>query len=138
MCYEIRTEMPEAERMDYIMAEQRQKYRIAADSSNKLEVLESPADPSSGRSGLDHWHVPGATGENLRTLRITYHHGQDRVAEREALLEMFRTGEVESLVVSKVANFSIDLPDASVAIQISGDVGLPTGGSPAPGTHFAA
>jgi len=49
--------------------------------------------------------------------------GKTRVAERESLYEQFRSGEITTLVVSKVANFSVDLPDASVAIQISGTFG---------------
>ena len=57
--------------------------------------------------------------------------GDTTVKERERLYEAFRTGEVDLLVVSKVANFSVDLPGAAVAIQVSGLLRLPPGGGPA-------
>jgi DNA excision repair protein ERCC-3 len=123
VCYEIRVEMPEAQRMDYIMAEQRQKYRIAADNSVKLDILDR----------LLNYHKDDRVliiGMYLNQLEVIAQHyglpiitGKTRVAEREDLYEQFRAGIIKTLVVSKVANFSIDLPDASVAIQISGTFG---------------
>ena len=64
--------------------------------------------------------------------------GDTTVKERERLYEAFRTGELDLLVVSKVANFSVDLPEAAVAIQVSGQLRLPPGGGAAPRPAAAA
>ncbi len=123
VCYEIRVEMTDAERMDYIMAEQRQKYRVAADNSLKLGILDRLLTYHKGDRVL----IIGMYLEQLEKIAQRYGYpiitGKTRIAEREELYEQFRTGVISTLVVSKVANFSIDLPDASVAIQISGTFG---------------
>ncbi len=123
ICYEIRVDMPEAERLEYIVAEERQKYRIAADNSVKLDILDRLLKYHEGEQVL----VIGMYLQQLEKIAKHYGYplitGDTKVAEREELYEKFRTGEVKTLVVSKVANFSIDLPDASVAIQISGTFG---------------
>ena len=123
ICYEIRVEMPEAERLEYIVAEQRQKYRIAADNTVKLDILDRLLRYHKGDRVL----IIGMYLEQLEKIAKRYDFplitGKTKVTEREALYEEFREGEIETLVVSKVANFSIDLPDASVAIQISGTFG---------------
>lgn len=123
ICYEIRVNMPEDERLEYIVAEQRQKYRIAADNSVKLDILDRLLRYHEGDRVL----VIGMYLEQLEKIAKHYGYpiitGKTKVAEREILYEKFREGEISTLVVSKVANFSIDLPDASVAIQISGTFG---------------
>jgi DNA excision repair protein ERCC-3 len=123
VCYEIRVEMTDAERMDYIMADQRQKYRVAADNSLKLSILDRLLTYHKGDRVL----IIGMYLEQLERIAERYGYpiitGKTRVSEREELYEQFRTGVISTLVVSKVANFSIDLPDASVAIQISGTFG---------------
>jgi DNA excision repair protein ERCC-3 len=123
VCYEIRVEMPDAERMDYVMAERRQKYRIAADNTQKLTILDRLLTFHKDERVL----IIGMYLDQLEKIAERYDFpiitGKTKVAEREALYEQFRNGEVTTLVVSKVANFSIDLPDASVAIQISGTFG---------------
>lgn len=123
VCYEIRILMPEVERLAYVMAERRQKYRLAADNSRKLEVLDRLLAYHKG----DRILIIGMYLDQLEHIAKHYDYplitGKTKVAEREALYKQFRTGEVSTLVVSKVANFSIDLPDASVAIQISGTFG---------------
>jgi DNA excision repair protein ERCC-3 len=122
-CYEIRVGMPEDERMDYIMADRRHKYHVAADNSNKLDIL----DELLGYHEGDRVLVIGMYLDQLHKVAERYDFpiitGKTKVAEREELYERFRTGEVKTLVVSKVANFSVDLPDANVAIQISGTFG---------------
>jgi DNA excision repair protein ERCC-3 len=123
VCYEIRVAMSESERMDYIMAETRQKYRVSADNMAKLEILDRLLTYHRGDRVL----IIGMYLEQLE--RIAQHYGypiitgKTKVAERQELYSKFRTGEIPTLVVSKVANFSIDLPDANVAIQISGTFG---------------
>ena len=123
ICYEIRVAMPEAERLEYIVAEQRQKYRIAADNTVKLDILDRLLRYHQGDRVL----VIGMYLDQLEKIAKRYDFpiitGKTKVREREELYERFREGEITTLVVSKVANFSIDLPDANVAIQISGTFG---------------
>ncbi|MFN2108617.1 MAG: DNA repair helicase XPB [Anaerolineae bacterium] len=123
LCYEIRVDMPETERLEYIVAERRQKYRIAADNTVKLDILDRLLRYHEG----DRMLVIGMYLAQLEKIAKRYDFplitGKTKVPEREELYEKFRTGEISTLVVSKVANFSIDLPDANVAIQISGTFG---------------
>ncbi|MBN1247972.1 MAG: DEAD/DEAH box helicase, partial [Anaerolineae bacterium] len=123
ICYEIRIDMPDAERMDYVMAERRQKYRVAADNTRKLKILDELLSYHTDDRVL----IIGMYLDQLEKIAEHYDFpiitGRTKVEEREALYEQFRNGEITTLVVSKVANFSIDLPDASVAIQISGTFG---------------
>jgi DNA excision repair protein ERCC-3 len=123
VCYEIRTAIPEDERLAYVMAEKRQKYRAASNNSHKLDVLERLLDYHEGDRVL----IIGMYLEQLEHIARQHNFplitGKTKVAEREVLYNQFRKGEISTLVVSKVANFSIDLPDASVAIQISGTFG---------------
>ncbi len=123
ICYEIRVAMCEEERMTYIMAEQRQKYRVAADATIKLSILDKLLSYHRG----DRILIIGMYLEQLELIASRHGYpiitGKTKVSEREELYERFRNGDITTLVVSKVANFSIDLPDANVAIQISGTFG---------------
>lgn len=122
-CYEIRIDLPEEERLNYAMANQDERYRIAATSPVKIEVIKKLLKKHAGEPTLiigqylDQIH---SIAEALEMPMIT---GETPVDERERLFQQFRTGEITALVVSKVANFSIDLPEASVAVQISGSYG---------------
>jgi len=122
-CHEIRIPMAEAQRMEYALAPQRNKYRVSAENPRKIPVLEALLAKHQGESiliiGMYLDQLEGIAAQ-LNAPLIT---GNTKVPEREQLYEQFRTGEVKTLVVSKVANFSIDLPDASVAIEISGTFG---------------
>jgi DNA excision repair protein ERCC-3 len=123
ICYEIRTTMPKEERLVYVMAERRQKYRLASSNSHKQDVLKRLLAYHKG----DRILIIGMYLEQLDHIAKQYDFplitGKTKVSEREALYSRFRTGDISTLVVSKVANFSIDLPDANVAIQISGTFG---------------
>ncbi|MBN1873178.1 MAG: DEAD/DEAH box helicase [Anaerolineae bacterium] len=123
ICYEIRVDMTEAQRLEYIMAEKNQKYRVAADNPEKLDIMDRLLKYHAG----DRILIIGMYLEQLERIAKRYDYpiitGKTTVREREKLYEAFRSGEITTLVVSKVANFSIDLPDASVAIQISGTFG---------------
>ncbi len=123
LCYEIRVEMPRDYRLTYITAPRRQKYRIAADNPAKLEVLDRLLKHHQG----DRILIIGMYLDQLRRIARHYDYplitGKTTIREREKLFRAFRSGEIGTLVVSKVANFSIDLPDANVAIQISGTFG---------------
>ncbi len=122
-CFEIRIDLPEEERLNYALANQDERYRIAATSPVKIEVIKKLLRRHAGEPTLiigqylDQIH---SIAEGLEMPMIT---GETPVDERERLFEKFRTGELTALVVSKVANFSVDLPEASVAIQISGSYG---------------
>ncbi len=123
ICTEVRVTLTDDERMSYALAEPDERYRVGACARSKLEVVAAlrarhPDEPTL---------VIGQYLDQLRTLAerlgaplIT---GDTPVHERERLYDAFRTGAVDTLVVSKVANFSIDLPEATVAIQVSGAFG---------------
>ncbi|GEL95855.1 DNA repair helicase XPB [Cellulomonas composti] len=122
-CVEVRLTLPDAERMTYATAEPEEKYRLAATAAGKNRVVEQLVAQHDGEPTLvigqylDQLHE---LAEHLGADLIT---GETTVRERQRLYDAFRTGEISRLVVSKVANFSIDLPEASVAIQVSGSFG---------------
>ncbi|AWB82365.1 helicase [Corynebacterium yudongzhengii] len=122
-CTEIRTTMTDAERMVYATAETRDRYRVAATSTAKLRVVDKLLEQHRGQPTL----IIGAYIEQLEAIaeRIDAPliDGHTTNAKREEAFAAFRAGEVSVLVVSKVANFSIDLPAAAVAIQVSGTFG---------------
>lgn len=122
-CFEVRIDLPEGSRLEYAAAEDKERYRIAASAPEKQLITKRIIDAHPGESVLvigQYIDQLEAMAEALDAPLIT---GQTPVDEREQLFNAFRNGEVRVLVVSKVANFSIDLPEASVAIQISGSYG---------------
>ena len=122
-CREIRIQMSEETRLSYAVAEPRAKIRIAAENRLKEDVTKTLIGHHSGEGIL----VIGQYIDQLKRyaamLSAPLITGKTPESEREALYAAFRAGEKRLLVVSKVANFAIDLPDASVAIQISGSFG---------------
>ncbi|GAA2558342.1 DNA repair helicase XPB [Pseudonocardia hydrocarbonoxydans] len=122
-CVEVRVTLTDAERMSYAVAEAEERYRMASTAHTKLAVVKSIIERHPGEPTL----VIGAYLDQLdelgETLDAPVIQGSTRNKEREALFQRFRQGEIPVLVVSKVANFSIDLPEASVAIQVSGTFG---------------
>ena len=122
-CFEIRIDLPEEERLNYAMSNQEDRYRIAATSPMKIDVIKRLLAKHTGEPTL----IIGQYLDQIHTiadaLQMPMITGETPVDERERLFELFRTGAITTLVVSKVANFSIDLPEASVAIQISGSYG---------------
>ena len=122
-CFEVRVELPESERFDYSVAEDQDRYRIASSASVKETIARRIIKRHDGESVLvigQYIDQLESMAESLGCPLIT---GQTPVDERERLFNEFREGRERLLVVSKVANFSVDLPDASVAIQISGSFG---------------
>ena len=122
-CIEVRVTLTDAERMSYATSEPNESYRVGSSALSKVSVVEALVRKHPDDLVL----VIGQFIEQLETIAahldapiIT---GKTPNRDREKLYEQFRTGEVKVLVVSKVANFSIDLPEASVAIQISGTFG---------------
>ena len=122
-CFEIRVELPESERFDYSVAEDQDRYRLAASASTKQQVARRILERHEGESVLVIGQYIDQLEDFAEALDAPLITGQTPVDERERLFRAFRDGEVKLLVVSKVANFSVDLPDASVAIQISGSFG---------------
>lgn len=122
-CVEVRSSMTEEERMLYATAERQDRYRVAACASAKLKVVDALLRRHAGQPTL----VIGAYVDQLEEIgqRIgaPVIEGKTSNKKREELFEQFRNGELSVLVVSKVANFSIDLPEAAVAIQVSGTFG---------------
>ncbi|OZM70527.1 helicase [Amycolatopsis antarctica] len=122
-CVEVRVTLTDNERLVYATAEAEEKYRLASTAHTKTAVIKSIVDKHKGEPTL----VIGAYLDQLELLGDELNapviQGSTRNKEREKLFDEFRRGEISTLVVSKVANFSIDLPEASVAIQISGTFG---------------
>jgi DNA excision repair protein ERCC-3 len=122
-CTEVRVTLTDAERMGYATAETDERYRVAATARTKLPVVRALVEKHRGDQVLviggyiDQLH---ALGEFLDAPIIQ---GATTNKERERLFDAFRNGEVPTLVISKVGNFSIDLPEAAVAIQVSGTFG---------------
>jgi DNA excision repair protein ERCC-3 len=122
-CTEVRVTMTDAERLTYATAEPEERYKIASTAHTKVKVIDSLVDRHDGEQVL----VIGAYLDQLdelgEHLGMPVIQGSTKNAERERLYDAFRNKEVRGLVVSKVANFSIDLPEATVAIQVSGTFG---------------
>jgi len=122
-CFEVRVDLQDEERLDYAMSAQDDRYRIAATSPVKIKVMQDLLSRHVGEPTL----IIGQYLDQIYTvaaaLGVPFITGETPVDERERLFQAFREGTEPTLVVSKVANFSIDLPEASVAIQISGSYG---------------
>ncbi|MDQ4069121.1 MAG: DEAD/DEAH box helicase [Actinomycetota bacterium] len=124
-CTEVRVTLADEERLAYALAEAEDRYRVGATARSKLAVVQALCEEAMRR------HEPTlvigqyldqleAIAERLGAPLIT---GKTPTRMRESLYDAFRRGDEPLLVVSKVANFSIDLPEASVAIQVSGTFG---------------
>ena len=122
-CEEVRVRLDRSTRVAYASAEGEDRYRLAATSDVKLPVVRRLVEDHRDQQVLvigQYLDQLEELGEELNAPVLT---GKTGEAERERLYEAFRTGEIKVLVVSKVANFSVDLPEASVAIQVSGSFG---------------
>jgi DNA excision repair protein ERCC-3 len=122
-CVEVRVTLPERERLAYAVAEPEERYRLCATSTSKSRVVEELVRKHAGEQLLVIGQYLDQLDDLGERLNAPVLKGETSVAERQRLFQAFRTGEISTLVVSKVANFSIDLPEASVAIQVSGSFG---------------
>ncbi len=122
-CIEVRVTLPEPERLVYATSEAEDRYRLAATTEEKTRLVEHLIAHHADEQILvigQYLDQLADIAEHVGAPTIT---GVTGVKERERLFEAFRQGEERVLVVSKVANFSVDLPEASVAIQVSGSFG---------------
>jgi DNA excision repair protein ERCC-3 len=122
-CVEVRVTLTDNERLEYATADADERYKMCSTARTKAPVVKAILDRHPNEPTL----VIGAYLEQLHELGEALDapivEGSTKNKEREELFDAFRRGEINRLVVSKVANFSIDLPEASVAVQVSGTFG---------------
>lgn len=122
-CHEVRVAMPEPLRLDYAVASPRDRFRIAAENPLKKDIVRQILAHHPDAQTL----IIGMYVEQLRELaddlRVPLLTGTTRQSRRDELFTQFKSASIRLLAVSKVANFAVDLPDASVAIQVSGTFG---------------
>lgn len=120
VCHELRVPLPDALRPAYAVAEQSERFRLAAENPAKLAVLVDLARRHAGDRLLVIGHYLRQVEEAALTLGAPLITGQTPQRQREELFAAFRAGRVGAIVVSRVANFAIDLPEANVAVELSG------------------
>ena len=122
-CIELRVDLPMEKEIDYAVADTRTKHRIASENPEKIEIVKELVS----RFPEDKILIIGQYLEQLHQiaemLKVPIITGKTKNSERDVIYQQFRNGDIRVLVVSKVANFAIDLPDASMAIQVSGTFG---------------
>ena len=122
-CVEVRVTLPDSDRLTYATAEPEDRYRLAACTPLKSAVVADIVARHAGERVLvigQYLDQLADLAERLEAPMVT---GETPLREREVLFDAFRKGELTVLVVSKVANFSLDLPEAAVAVQVSGAFG---------------
>jgi DNA excision repair protein ERCC-3 len=122
-CVEVRVTLTDHERLAYSTLEPDERYRLAATTGSKNRVVASLVERHRGEQTLVIGQYIDQLDELAEMLEAPVIKGDTTVKERQRLFAAFREGEISLLVVSKVANFSIDLPEASVAVQVSGTFG---------------
>ncbi|PDP85489.1 helicase [Glycomyces fuscus] len=122
-CVEVRVDLSETERLAYATAEPEDRYRFCASSETKNSVVREIVERHPEEQVLVIGSYIDQLDELGASLGAPVIKGETRNKERERLFDAFRSGDLRTLVVSKVANFSIDLPEAGVAVQVSGSFG---------------
>ncbi|MEY4291614.1 MAG: hypothetical protein RL130_1556, partial [Actinomycetota bacterium] len=122
-CIEVRVNLTETERLAYATAEPEERYRYCATTRTKRDVVQELVKLHAKEQILVIGQYLDQLDDLGDTLGCPVIQGSTPQKEREELFQAFRTGELSCLVVSKVANFSIDLPEATIAIQVSGAFG---------------
>lgn len=122
-CSEIRVPQDPDRQMEYALADKRRQFRIAAENPRKYEVVQSLLQQEAGHRIL----IIGEYLEQLKQIaektRLPVVTGKTPQPERDRLYEQFRCGAITGLILSRVGNFALDLPDADVLIQVSGKYG---------------
>jgi len=122
-CIEIRVDMSEELRAQYSVSDDREKYRLASENPAKLDVIKVIMEEHGKNNILIIGQYLDQLEKISKKFKLPIITGQTPLSERERLYKAFREGKEPCLIVSRVANFSIDLPDARVAIQVSGTFG---------------
>ena len=122
-CIEVRIDLPVSQEIDYAVAGTREKHKIASMNPDKLPVVRQIIDSHPDDKILVIGQYLDQLDEIVKMLGCPIITGKTPTAERDRIYNEFREGKIRVLVVSKVANFAIDLPDASLAIQVSGTFG---------------
>ncbi len=122
-CVEYRVPMSKTLAMDYALAEKRAQFRIAAENQDKTPLIKKLLENHHGEQTLIIGQYIAQLTALAKELELPLITGKTKHVDREKLYVAFKRGEIKTLIVSKVANFAVDLPDANVMIQISGAYG---------------
>lgn len=122
-CIELRLDLPNSNEIEYAVAGAREKYRIASENVTKETVVQQLIKKFPDDKILVIGQYLSQLDKLSKLLNAPIITGKTPNAERDKIYNDFRSGKIKVLVVSKVANFAIDLPDASMAIQVSGTFG---------------
>nr|MCR5607069.1 DEAD/DEAH box helicase [Treponema sp.] len=122
-CIEIRIDLPANKEIEYAVSDARKKHRIASENPMKIELVQKIINKFPEDKILIIGQYLSQLTEIAKLLKVPIITGKTANADRDVIYSDFRSGKIRVLVVSKVANFAIDLPDASIAIQISGTFG---------------
>ncbi len=122
-CIEMRLDLSTEKELEYAVAPLRQKHRIASENPEKLAVVEELVKQNPDDKILVIGQYLEQLAEISKLINAPIITGKTPNEERDKIYAQFRSGQIRVLVVSKVANFAIDLPDASMAIQVSGTFG---------------
>jgi len=123
LCTEVRIELPEELRHRYATSKDKEKFRISSENHVKIDIARRLIETHQGAHIIIIGQYIAQLTEFSEKFKLPIITGSTPIADRQELYQKFRSGVIKILVVSKVANFSIDLPDANVAIQISGTFG---------------
>jgi DNA excision repair protein ERCC-3 len=123
LCHEVRVSFINGDAETYEMSNAQTRFRFASTNSNKMPAIQDLVDRHQGDNILIIGTYVAQLEEIARIFKAPLITGKTPHRTRDVLFDQFRTGKSKLLVVSKVANFSIDLPDANVAIQVSGSFG---------------
>lgn len=122
-CIEVRVDLPVSQEIDYAVATAREKHKIASMNPDKIPIVKEIIEKCPNDKILVIGQYLDQLDEITKMLGCPIITGKTPNTERDKIYADFRQGKIRVLVVSKVANFAIDLPDASLAIQVSGTFG---------------
>lgn len=122
-CIEVRLDLSEKDELEYAVALPREKHRIASENCVKVKIVQELVEKFKDDKILIIGQYLSQLDEVAKLLNVPIITGKTKNADRDVIYSDFRNGKIRVLVVSKVANFAVDLPDASMAIQISGTFG---------------
>jgi DNA excision repair protein ERCC-3 len=122
-CREIRIDLPEEAKLEYSVVDKRKKFRLSSENPLKKEVVRHLLHKHSGESILIIGQYLDQLEQIALEIEVPLITGKTKQRIRDDYFQRFREGEIKVLAVSKVANFAINLPDASVAVQVSGTFG---------------